>query len=77
MSVAVFKNYTLAGQLDVLANAMYVHLPPHTSKYPSKVAKTKTVQEDNETIINFDYDEGGKIVGIEFINARKLLGIDI
>ena len=54
-------------EYDREADVAYIYL-----KYPLKDGECKKTQELNESII-VDYDGDGKLLGVEILNASKLL----
>jgi uncharacterized protein YuzE len=54
--------------VDLSANAAYLHLQPATVIQPS-VAETLAVSPD----INLDFDQDGRLVGIEILAATTRL----
>ena len=53
----------MRGTYDKKASAAYLYLSGE------KIARTKVISDD----INFDLDSSGRLVGIEFLNAREQL----
>lgn len=54
-------------EYDKDADAAYIYL-----KYPIKDSEAKNTIELNENII-LDFDGGGKLIGIEILDASKVL----
>ena len=54
-------------EYDREADAVYLYL-----KYPLKEGECKKTLELNENIIA-DFDAYGKLIGVEILNARKIL----
>ncbi|MEP3653817.1 MAG: DUF2283 domain-containing protein [Litorimonas sp.] len=51
--------------------ALYLYLPTH-KRGSGSVAKTKTLPDEfigtDEPMVNLDYDEAGRLIGIEVVN---------
>ena len=54
-------------EYDKKADAGYIYL-----KYPLKDGECKKTEEVNENVI-LDFDAAGKIIGVEILNASKML----
>ena len=52
---------------DGVADAAYIYL-----KYPIKAGEVKNTIALNDEII-LDFDKNGKLIGIEILNAKKIL----
>ena len=66
----------IAVSLDDLADAAYIYLAP--SDQPRHVAQSRLCQmELEQAAITIDFDESGRILGIEILGAKELLPEDL
>ncbi len=56
---------------DRTADAAYVYLVPHVE--PGGVARTYCCDPSEAGQVSLDYNSEGQLVGIEILNARKLI----
>lgn len=61
------KDKTMKIDYDKEADAAYIYL-----KYPIKAGEAKKQKEINNNVI-LDFDAKGKLLGVEILNARKIL----